>query len=114
MAKALRRREMRGEMLKGHLELLVLTALRAGPGHGYLIIRDIAGRSDGEFELNEGTIYPALHRLERAGYVTSSWSEVGGRKRRVYRLSRKGRAALADQENHWRRFQRAMNMVLES
>ena len=103
---------MRGEILKGHLELLVLTALRSGPGHGYWIIREIGARSEGEFELNEGTIYPALHRLEKSGYVSSSWSEVGGRKRRVYRLSRKGRFALSEQTHDWRRFERAMNMVL--
>jgi DNA-binding PadR family transcriptional regulator len=103
---------MRGEILKGHLELLVLTALRRGPGHGYRIIREIGVRSDGEFELHEGTIYPVLHRLERGGYITSSWSEVGGRKRRVYRLSRKGRAALTEQERDWQRFERAMNLVL--
>ena len=105
---------MKGDVLKGHLELLVLTALRAGPGHGYRIIREIADRSGGEFELPEGTIYPALHRLEKAGFVTSSWSEVGGRKRRVYKLSRRGRSALAEQESDWHRFERAMNLVLET
>lgn len=103
---------MRGEILKGHLELLVLTALRDGPGHGYRIIREISARSGGEFELNEGTIYPALHRLERSGHVSSSWSEVGGRKRRVYRLSRKGRSALTEHAHEWRRFERAVNMLL--
>jgi|SRR5215207_3067890 len=105
---------MRGEILKGHLELLVLTALRNEPGHGYWIIGEIRARSDGEFELNEGAIYPALHRLEKSGYVSSSWAEVGGRKRHIYRLSRKGRAALAEQAHDWRRFEKAMNMVLAS
>ncbi len=103
---------MRGEVLKNHLELLVLTALKAGPGHGYSIIRAIRDRSDGEFELLEGSLYPALHRLERDRLVTSSWSSVGGRKRRVYKLSRKGRAALEQQQRDWRRFERAMNLVL--
>ena len=103
---------MRGDVLKNHLELLALTALKGGPGHGYSIIRAIRDRSGGEFALLEGSLYPALHRLERSGLVTSSWSEVGGRKRRVYKLSRKGRAALAEQENDWRRFERAMNLVL--
>ena len=103
---------MRGEVLKNHLELLVLTALKAGPGHGYLIIRAIRDRSEGEFELLEGSLYPALHRLERDRLVTSSWSSVGGRKRRVYKLSRKGLAALEQQQRDWRRFERAMNLVL--
>jgi PadR family transcriptional regulator, regulatory protein PadR len=103
---------MRGDIIKNHLELLVLSALRAGPSHGYSIIREIRDRSGGEFELLEGSIYPALHRLERSSLVTSSWSQVAGRKRRVYKLSRKGRSALAEQEREWRRFQRAMNFVL--
>ena len=103
---------MRGEVIKNHLELLVLTALKAGPGHGYSIIRAIRDRSDGEFELLEGSLYPALHRLERNRLVTSSWSNVAGRKRRVYKLSQKGRAALEQQERDWRRFERAMNLVL--
>ena len=104
---------MRGDVLKNHLELLVLTALAAGPGHGYSIIRAILDRSDGEFELLEGSLYPALHRLERERLVTSAWSKVGGRKRRVYELSRRGRATLEQQERDWRRFERAMNLVLD-
>jgi DNA-binding PadR family transcriptional regulator len=103
---------MRGDVLRNHLELLVLTALSAGPGHGYSIIRAIRDRSDGEFELLEGSLYPALHRLERNRLVTSSWSNVAGRKRRVYKLSKKGRAALEQQERDWRRFERAMNLIL--
>jgi PadR family transcriptional regulator PadR len=104
---------MRGDVLRNHLELLVLTALEAGPAHGYSIIRGIRERSDGEFRLLEGSLYPALHRLERDRLVTSSWSNVAGRKRRVYRLSQKGRATLEQQERDWRRFERAMNLVLE-
>jgi PadR family transcriptional regulator PadR len=103
---------MRGDVLKNHLELLLLNALKTGPGHGYSIIRAIRDRSDGEFELLEGSLYPALHRLERDRLVTSSWSNVAGRKRRVYKLSRKGRTALEQQERDWRRFERAMNLVL--
>jgi transcriptional regulator len=103
---------MRGDVLKNHLELLVLTALKAGPGHGYSIIRAIRDRSDGAFELLEGSLYPALHRLERDRLVSSSWSNVAGRKRRVYTLTRKGRATLEQQERDWRRFERAMNLVL--
>ena len=103
---------MRSEVLKNHLELLVLTALEAGPGHGYSIIRAIRDRSDGEFELLEGSLYPALHRLERDRLVTSSWSSVAGRRRRVYELSAKGQAALEQKERDWRRFERAINLVL--
>ena len=100
-------------MLKGHLELLVLTALHEEPGHGYAIIRRIEERSGGELALLEGSLYPALHRLEDRGHVSSRWSTVGGRKRRVYSLTRRGRNALAEQEQEWQRFQSTMNLVLE-
>jgi PadR family transcriptional regulator PadR len=103
---------MRGDVLRNHLELLVLTALEAGPAHGYSIIRGIRERSDGEFQLLEGSLYPALHRLERDRLVTSSWSNVAGRRRRVYKLSPKGRDTLERHERDWRRFERAMNLVL--
>jgi PadR family transcriptional regulator PadR len=63
---------MRGEVIKNHLELLVLTALKTEPGHGYSIIRAVRDRSDGECELLEGSLYPALDRLERDRVVTSS------------------------------------------
>jgi PadR family transcriptional regulator len=104
---------MRGDVVKNHLELLVLTSLKHGPRHGYSIIRAIRDRSDGEFELLEGSLYPALHRLERNRLVTSNWSNVAGRKRRVYKLSQRGRAALEQQERDWRRFERAMKLVLD-
>ena len=103
---------MRGDVLKNHLELLVLNALRAGPAHGYSIIRAIRDGSDGEFELLEGSLYPVLHRLERNRLVASSWSNVGGRRRRVYKLSPKGRSVLEQHQQDWRRFERAMNLVL--
>jgi PadR family transcriptional regulator, regulatory protein PadR len=103
---------MRSHVLKNHLELLVLTALKTEPGHGYSIIRAIRERSEGEFEVLEGSLYPVLHRLEHDRLVTSSWSNVAGRKRRVYKLSRKGRATLEQQERDWRRFERAMELVL--
>src|SRR5262245_25349697 len=103
---------MRGDVIRNHLELLVLTTLRDGPGHGYSIIRAIRDRSGGEFELLEGSLYPLLHRLERSRFVTSSWSNVAGRKRRVYELSAKGAEALEEHERDWRRFERATNLVL--
>jgi PadR family transcriptional regulator, regulatory protein PadR len=105
---------MRGEMLKGHVELLILSALRSGPGHGYAIIRLLRDLSNGEIDLLEGSIYPALHRLEAGGLVSSSWSTEAGRKRRVYKLTARGRAALADQTREWRGFEHALNVVLES
>jgi PadR family transcriptional regulator PadR len=96
---------MEGEMLKGHLDMIVLAALSSGPAHGYAVIQEIRRRSGGAFDLPEGTIYPALHRLEQSGLLSSRWTTAAsGRQRRVYSLTRRGRGALADQRAVWRRF----------
>lgn len=105
---------MSSEALKGHLDLLLLAALRPGPAHGYAIIEELARRSGGEFELAEGTIYPALHRLERQGLIDSEWSDTSGRQRRVYKLTRKGHRALREKVNGWRSFARGMASALEA
>ena len=76
-------------MLKGHLDLIVLAALSAGPAHGYAVIEEIRRKSGHAFDLPEGTIYPALHRLEQAGLLVSRWvTAESGRRRRVYALTR--------------------------
>lgn len=96
---------MEGEMLKGHLDMIVLAALSSGPAHGYAVIQEIRRRSGGAFDLPEGTIYPALHRLEQAGWLNSRWtSSESGRQRRVYSLTRRGQRALLDHRAVWRRF----------
>src|SRR5215475_571937 len=96
---------MEGEMLKGHLDMIVLAALSGGPAHGYAVIQEIHRRSGGAFDLPEGTVYPALHRLEKTGLLGSRWT-VGdsGRQRRVYSLTGRGRRALANHHAVWRRF----------
>ena len=100
-------------MLKGHLDTIVLAALEARPAHGYAIIEEIRKRSDATFDLPEGTIYPALHRLEVSGLLASTWTEPGvGRRRRVYSLTSKGRDALADRRRVWSRFSRAVDTLL--
>ena len=103
---------MKGEPLKGHLDLLILSAVRSEPRHGYAIIESLRLRSRGVFDLAEGTIYPALHRLERAGLLASRWSEHDGRRRRVYRLTARGRAALLNQAEQWTIFSRAIGAVV--
>jgi PadR family transcriptional regulator, regulatory protein PadR len=104
---------MAGEMLKGHLDMVVLAALATGPAHGYAVIQQIRKRSGGEFDLPEGTIYPALHRLEQAGFLSSRWSAgETGRQRRVYALTRRGRSALADHHSVWQRFAAAIGGML--
>lgn len=85
---------------------MLLAALRRRPAHGYAIIEDLKSRSEGRFDLPEGTIYPVLHRLERQGLVTSEWSDASGRRRRVYRLTRKGQRALGEKAEAWRGFAR--------
>ena len=105
---------MKAEVLKGHLDLLLLAAVRDEPAHGYAIAETLRARSDGTFDLPEGTLYPALHRLEHAGFLTSRWTEVRGRRRRVYQLSAKGQRALARQQRDWKDFARAMQAVVES
>lgn len=100
------------DALKGHVDLLLLSALEHGPAHGYRLVDTIRERSEGAFDLAEGTLYPALYRLERRRLVASRWDNVGGRRRRVYRLTRKGRTALEDQRKSWRTFAGAVEAVL--
>ena len=103
---------MHSEQLKGHLDPLVLAVLEGGPLHGYGIIEQLRLRSEGVFDLPEGTVYPALHRLEAGGLVSSAREIVNGRDRRVYRLTRRGRAALAGRRKDWLEFSSAMSTVL--
>jgi PadR family transcriptional regulator, regulatory protein PadR len=103
---------MTSEQLKGHLDPLVLAILERGPAHGYAIIESLRDGSGGVFDLPEGTVYPALHRLERSGTVTSRREVIGGRERRVYRLSKKGRTALVERRAYWNDFASAVSQVL--
>lgn len=100
------------ERLKGHLDLLLLSVLAAGPAHGYAVIAALRARSAGTFDLPEGTIYPALHRLADAGLLTSDWSHVDGRRRRIYALTPAGQAALAAERREWKRFAGGVQAVL--
>ena len=103
-----------GEVLKGHLDLIVLAALAPGCAHGYAIIDAIRRKSGGAFDLPEGTVYPVLHRLERAGLLASRWTTAeSGRRRRVYALTQRGRRALSDRQSLWQRFAAAVGGMLE-
>jgi transcriptional regulator len=104
---------MEGEMLKGHLDMIVLAALSAGPAHGYAVIEAIKRRSGQAFDLPEGTIYPALHRLEQAGFLASRWvTAESGRRRRVYSLTKRGNRALVEQRAVWEQFSDAIGGLL--
>ena len=102
-----------GETLKGHLEMLLLAALRGRPSHGYALIQALRVRSGGAFDLPEGTVYPALHRLEQAGFIESRWQEEENRRRRIYRLTRKGLRSLDEKQRAWDRFVVGVQSTLE-
>jgi len=100
-------------VLKGHLDGLLLAALEAGPLHGYAVMEALRTASGGRVDLPTGTVYPALHRLERAGLIRSSWSSEGGRRRRSYQLTAAGRRALAGERSSWREFSTTVSALLE-
>lgn len=103
---------MKPETLKGHLDALILSVLEPAPLHGYAVINELKQRSGGTLALPEGTVYPALHRLEAAGLLSSKWSQAEGRARRVYRLTRRGRRGLAASRGEWRSFAAVVESVL--
>ena len=104
---------MRAETLKGHLDGMLLASLEAGPRHGYAIMEMLRAGSDGQVDLPTGTIYPALHRLERAGLIHATWSAAAGRRRRVYELTPAGRAALDTELSTWRESSAAVTALLQ-
>ena len=103
---------MIGEALKGHLDLLLLAILSEGPAHGYAVIESLRDRSSGTFDLPEGTIYPALHRLESQGLLRSRWSEDSARRKRIYQLTPKGHQAFAKHQEEWKKFSKAINATV--
>jgi PadR family transcriptional regulator, regulatory protein PadR len=98
--------------VKGSIDLLLMGVLRRGPAHGYAIIAELRERSAGEFDLAEGTIYPALHRLEEAGLISSSVEIAQGRRRRTYALTASGRKEFAAQRKEWHGFVSGMQAVI--
>ncbi|NNG34933.1 PadR family transcriptional regulator [Nakamurella aerolata] len=103
---------MKADAVRGHLDSLILAVLEGAPLHGYGVIEALAARSGGELALPTGTVYPALQRLERAGFVSSSWDVVGGRKRRTYALTRDGAAQLGVSRAEWIRFSGTIGTLL--
>jgi PadR family transcriptional regulator PadR len=103
---------MIGEALKGHLDLLLLAILSEGPAHGYAIIESLRTRSGEVFDLPEGTVYPALHRLEEQGLLKSNWSEDSARRKRIYQLTPKGQQALTTRQSEWLKFAKAVNATV--
>ncbi len=103
-----------GDALRGHLELLVLAALRDEPGHGYEVAQRLLAKSSGAFDVQEGSLYPALHRMEKAKLLSSRWVKgEGGPRRRVYRLTTRGERELRGQREEWGALVEAMSAVVD-
>lgn len=101
------------ELLKGSLDLMLLALLSHEPMYGYQIVREVRQRSVEVLNLKEGSLYPALHRLEQGGLIEGYWqARPDGADRRYYRITGAGREALTEREAEWRRFVRAVDGVL--
>ena len=103
---------MKSDTLNGQLDPLILATVADEPAHGYAILQRLKLRSGGAFDLAEGTIYPALHRLERDGLLSSAWSTESGRRRRVYSVTRAGTSALKVRRREWKQFSQAVAAVI--
>jgi transcriptional regulator len=105
----------KGDLLQGTLDMLVLNALQLEPMHGWGITERLEQWSERVLQLGQGTLYPALYRLERQGLIRSEWKVTAhNRRARYYSLTRVGRRHLDDELAHWRRVSRAVNLVLEA
>jgi PadR family transcriptional regulator, regulatory protein PadR len=103
------------DLLQGTLDLLVLKTLSWGPAHGYSVVRWIQQLTDDVFQVGEGSLYPALHRLEERGWVTSEWRRSeNNRKAKFYTLTTTGRAQLRSASHTWTRFSAAIAKVLQA
>jgi transcriptional regulator len=99
--------------IKGTLPTLILEMLDREPNHGYRIALQIKARSKGVLDFKEGTLYPALHKLENEGFIESYEGAENGRKRRYYRITESGRGALVKNREEWKEVSRAVTMILE-
>lgn len=107
-----------GDELRGHLATLVLSVLARGEAHGYEVLRRIEEAGSGALELKEGTLYPALYRLEQAGLVSAKWETTKearrGPRRRIYRLTTKGKVELDRSRASWRNFVSVLDRIVEA
>ena len=105
---------IQGELLQGTLDLLILKTLALGPAHGHTIAHAIEHRSEDVLQVEHGSLYPALHRLEDRGWIASFWgTSENNRRARYYRLTRAGRQQLTEQTNRWEAMVRAINRILK-
>lgn len=105
----------KSELLQGTLDLLILKVVALGPLHGYGISQRIRQISKEALQVQQGSLYPALHRLEKRGWLDSSWRESeNGRQAKFYKLSAKGRKQLAQEELTWQRLSQAITLILQT
>lgn len=105
----------RGDLPKSSSDSLLLCLIGQQPMHGYRIIKELEARSQGYFKFKEGTLYPALHRLEKAGLITGEWQALpNGRQRRYYYITAKGLSKLAIEKARWHDFLTAMNLIIQT
>jgi len=103
----------RVELLQGTLDLLILRTLLAGPTHGHAIAKHIQQTSEDMLQVETGSLYPALHRLEAKGWIAAAWKlSDKGKRARYYRLTHLGRTQLAREQSKWRAFSRAVGLIL--
>ena len=104
----------RQDFMKGNIDTLLLSLISQQPMYGYHVMRELEGKSQGYFKFKEGTLYPALHRLEKAGLLQAKWQTLtSGRQRRYYYITDKGRRVLVEQTAQWREYFAAMNLIFQ-
>ncbi|MBY0312408.1 MAG: PadR family transcriptional regulator [Phycisphaerales bacterium] len=104
---------LKPDLLQGPLEVMIFRTLERRPSHGYAIARAIEAASGGELAIEEGSLYPALHRLEKRGDIVGEWSQTEQKRRaKVYRLTPKGRKKLIEQTSAWQRLVGAVSKVI--
>ena len=103
----------RVELLQGTLDVLILRTLLRAPAHGHAIAKHIQRASENLLQVETGSLYPALHRLEAKGWISASWElSDKGKRARYYRLTRAGRKQLTSEQSKWHAFSRAMELIL--
>jgi PadR family transcriptional regulator len=103
----------RVEFLQGTLDVLILRTLLSGPAHGHAVAKHIQRTTEELLQVETGSLYPALHRLEAKGWVAASWElSDKGKRARYYRLTARGRKQLAAEQSKWEMFSRAMGLIL--
>jgi PadR family transcriptional regulator PadR len=106
--------ESKRDLLKGSSNSLLLCLLDGQSMYGYQIVKELEARSQGYFKFKEGTLYPALHRLEKSGLIVSKWEMlVNGRQRRYYSITAKGQSMLAQEKTQWLDFFNAISLVMQ-